>query len=93
MEVYNLHKQLQNEGFKFYNFNSNDIPEYYAVRLNDTHKLISRKLKWRKKKKELIKVYYRRVLLQGNFPLQYSTLLDSTRSICIRPKISQISLI
>ena len=46
-----------------------------------------------KKKKELIKVYYRRVLLQGNFPLQYSTLLDSTRSICIRPKISQISLI
>ena len=58
MEVYNLHKQLQNEGFKFYNFNSNDIPEYYAVRLNDTHKLISRKLKWRKKKKEIIKVYY-----------------------------------
>ena len=50
MEVYNLHKQLQNEGFKFYNFNSNDIPEYYAVRLNDTHKLISRKLKWQKKK-------------------------------------------
>ena len=59
---------MQNEGFKFYNFNSNDIPEYYAVRLNDTHKLISRKLKWQKKKKEIIKCiidayYYKAIFL------------------------------
>ena len=51
VEVYNPYKQLQNEGFDFYNFNSNDIPKYYTVRLNDTDKLISKKLKWRKKKK------------------------------------------
>ena len=53
VEVCNPYKQLQNEGFKFSNFNSNDIPEYYAVRLSDTDKLVSRKLKW--KKKEYIK--------------------------------------
>ena len=29
------------------------------------------------------------VLLQGDFPLQYSTLLDSTRNICMRPETSQ----
>ena len=52
VEVYNPYKQLQNEGFDFYNFNSNDIPKYYTVRLNDTDKLISKKLKWRKKKKK-----------------------------------------
>ena len=56
VEVYNPYKQLQNEGFDFYNFNSNDIPNYYTVRLNDTDKLISKKLKWRKKKKKKIKI-------------------------------------
>ena len=59
VEVYNPYKQLQNEGFDFYNFNSNDIPKYYTVRLNDTDKLISKKLKWRKKKK---KKHIKRVL-------------------------------
>ena len=29
------------------------------------------------------------VLLQGDFPLQCSTLLDSTRNSCIRPEIYQ----
>ena len=60
VEVYNPYKQLQNEGFDFYNFNSNDIPKYYTVRLNDTDKLISKKLKWRKKKKK--KKHIKRVL-------------------------------
>ena len=50
MEVYNPYKQLQNEGFDFCDFNSNDIPEYYTVRLNDTDKLISKKLKYQKKR-------------------------------------------
>ena len=50
VEVCNPYKHLQNEGFKFSNFNSNDIPEYYAGRLSDTDKLISRKLKWKKKR-------------------------------------------
>ena len=59
VEVYNPYKQLQNEGFDFYNFNSNDIPKYYTVRLNDTDKLISKRLKWRKKKK---KKHIKRVL-------------------------------
>ena len=61
VEVYNPYKQLQNEGFDFYNFNSNDIPKYYTVRLNDTDKLISKKLKWRKKKKKK-KKHIKRVL-------------------------------
>ena len=56
VEVYNPYKQLQNEGFKFSNINSNDIPEYYAVRLSDTDKLISRKLKWKKKKKYIKRI-------------------------------------
>ena len=60
VEVYNPYKQLQNEGFDFYNFNSNDIPKCYTVRLNDTDKLISKKLKWRKKKKK--KKHIKRVL-------------------------------
>ena len=60
VEVYNPYKQLQNEGFDFYNFNSNDIPKYYTVRLNDTDKLISKKLKWQKKKKK--KKHIKRVL-------------------------------
>ena len=62
VEVYNPYKQLQNEGFDFYNFNSNDIPKYYTVRLNDTDKLISKKLKWRKKKKKKKKKHIKRVL-------------------------------
>ena len=50
VEVYNPYKQLQNEGFDFCDFNSNDVPEYYTVRLNDTDKLISKKLKCQKKR-------------------------------------------
>ena len=31
------------------------------------------------------------VLLQDDFPLQYSTFLDSTKHICIQPEVSQKS--
>ena len=48
VEVYNPYKQLQNEGFDFYNFNSNDIPKYYTVRLK-------KNCQKKKKKKKHIK--------------------------------------
>lgn len=57
-EVYNPYKQLQNDGFEFYNFKSNDIPWHYTIRLTDTDRIISRKLKW-ENQKYIYKAHYR----------------------------------
>ena len=57
-EVYNPYKQLQNDGFEFYNFKSNDIAGYYTVRLTDADRIISRKLMWGNQK-YIYKAHYR----------------------------------
>ena len=53
VEVCAPYKQLRNEGFQFYNSETTDIPQSFTIKLNEHNKIVSQKLEWHEKKRNL----------------------------------------